>query len=327
MGMGKGAGVPDTTGAAAGATGGAEARAAAPAARSRTPLLERLPWCVLSGTALKWIAIVTMLVDHTGAILLWDQYLAVRGHFGASAADWYQAYLVTREIGRVAFPLFCFALVEGFEHTHSRPKYALRLLLFALISEAPYDFALHGGVGGIDYTSQLNVMFTLLLAFCALWLAEWLGGLVCQGLAAAGARRSGAGAHAAAVSEAEGQASRWLSPAAVRAVSSVIAVGTVAGAAWLAAGPLDVSYHAYGILLVGALYLGRDFWPAQFLLGWAATYWYCLANGSMLQMWALVGLGLIALYNGKRGRGMKYFFYLFYPLHLLALGIINIWVP
>lgn len=292
-----------------GAPQAAEASAPSPAVRApqqKTPLLERMPWCFLSGTALKWVAIVTMLIDHIGAIFLLGQWRSLSGTFGLSAADWYQVYYVFRAIGRIAFPLFCFALVEGFEHTHSRPKYALRLLLFAIVSEIPYDFALHDQ---ISYASQLNVMFTLLLAFCALWLAEWLGGLVRAG-----------------VSKARGAGAAPVGPAAARAIDSAFAVATVAGAAWLAAGPLDVSYHAYGILLVGALYLGRGNWVVQFLLGWAATAWYCDVNGSMLQMWCLMGLGLVAFYNGKRGRGMKYFFYLFYPLHLLILGLIHLWV-
>jgi len=279
---------------------------AAPPKRTLRDLIDApKPWHLLSGTALKWIALICMAIDHVGAILVWQHYLDLRSTFGADAALWYDIYIWMRRIGRVTFPLFCFVLVEGFVHTRSKPKYALRMLAFAVISEVPYDFALHNGV--ISYTSQLNVIFTLLLAFCALWLADELGKLVARAVAHIRHQASG-----------EARPIWW--------VTALFSVATIAGAAWLADGPIDVSYHAYGILLIGGLYLARNHRVVQFLLGWAATAWYCDEHGSMLQMYALAGLGCIALYNGKRGRGMKYLFYVFYPAHLLVLGLLKMWL-
>lgn len=266
--------------------------------------VQRKPWRTLSGTALKWIAVVTMLVDHLGAILVWSYYLTLVQSGATNAHDVYQIYLWMRRIGRMAFPIFCFVLVEGFTHTHSRPKYALRLLLFGLISEVPYDFALHDE---ISYTSELNIMFTLLLAFCALWLADALGKLICKGIAKA--RKQDA------VSE------RTLST-----VNTLCAIVTILAAAALAEGPLDVSYHGYGIVLIGVLYIARNHRFMQFVLGTLATMWYCYVHGSTLQMFALLGLAVLCLYDGTRGRGMKYFFYVFYPAHLLILGLINMWL-
>lgn len=247
------------------------------------------PWNLLSGFSLKLIAIVTMLIDHTAATLVWSYYLELRQAFSPDAALWYDIYIWMRRIGRIAFPLFCFVLVEGFVHTHSRSRYALRLALFGIVAEIPYDYALHDA---ISWTSQLNIMFTLLLAFCALWLAESLGSRL--------------------------KLPWW--------GTSVLAVATIAGAAWLADGPLDVSYHAYGIVLIGVLYLARNHRFVQFLLGCGATAWYCVEHHSWLQMCAVAGLACIALYNGKRGRGMKWFFYLFYPVHLAVLGLLNVWL-
>lgn len=255
------------------------------------PTAGHKPWHLLSGTGLKWIAVATMLVDHLGTTLVWSYYLLLRQQFDPAAADWYTVYLWMRRIGRIAFPLFCFVLVEGFVHTRSRPKYALRLLLFAVVSEIPYDFAIHDA--NYSYTGQLNIMFLLLLAYCALWLADGLGKAL--------------------------KLPSW--------GTSLLTVGTVAGAAWLAANNyVDASYHAYGIALVGVFYLARNHRFVQFALGCAATYLYCADHGSWLQMYAVLGLACIASYNGQRGRGMKYFFYLFYPVHLLILGLLNLWL-
>ena len=109
------------------------------------------PGFSLSGTALKRIACLSMLLDHIGASLLEN------GLFRCSA-------IAPRLVGRLAFPIYCFLLVEGFLHTHDFKKYALRMLGFALISEGPFDWAFFSGV----YWGHQNVYFTLLLGLLAM---------------------------------------------------------------------------------------------------------------------------------------------------------------
>ena len=100
----------------------------------------------LSGSTLKIIAIISMTIDHFAASFLYRGIMTLPSV--SSNTDLMQVlrklYLVMRDIGRPAFPIFCFLLVEGFCHTRNPKKYATRLFLFALISEIPFDYGLRG---------------------------------------------------------------------------------------------------------------------------------------------------------------------------------------
>ena len=116
---------------------------------------------VLSGSALKTIALVTMLIDHTTLTFLHGSKAAVFTIAGHTLL-W---YTFLRGIGRLAFPIYVFLLTEGFIHTRNRKKYGGRLLAFALISEIPWNL-LHNGT--VLYIKSQNVFFTLFLGFLAL---------------------------------------------------------------------------------------------------------------------------------------------------------------
>ena len=122
----------------------------------------------LSGSVLKLIACATMLIDHVAAfILVFDPAITNNNVvlFGV-ATSW---YLILRNIGRIAFPIYVFLLVEGFFHTRSRACYGISLLVFALISEPIWDFVRFG----VFYeSSSQNVYFTLLVAFLAMYFVE-----------------------------------------------------------------------------------------------------------------------------------------------------------
>ena len=88
----------------------------------------------MSGTTLKWIAVISMLIDHTAEVLI---------NHNAALTDpiWAQIYVLMRGIGRIAFPIYAFLLVEGFLHTRDVKKYLARMLTFAVVSEIPFDLA------------------------------------------------------------------------------------------------------------------------------------------------------------------------------------------
>jgi len=121
----------------------------------------------LSGSALKLIAVMTMLIDHSYHVL--DKFPIFRQVFWNISTNYQVSlYLLCRTVGRIAFPLYAFLLTEGFQHTHDRKKYAGNLLLFALISEIPWNL-LHGGK---LFDRSQNVFFTLFLGLLCMIVYE-----------------------------------------------------------------------------------------------------------------------------------------------------------
>ncbi|MBR4200192.1 MAG: TraX protein [Oscillospiraceae bacterium] len=118
---------------------------------------------ILSGSVLKLIALITMLIDHTTLWIMTLYPLAERQVFLFS--DSVTFYILGRAIGRIAFPIYCFLIAEGCRYTHDRKKYGIRLLAFAFISELPWNL-LHGN--SWFYPQMQNVFFTLFLGFCCI---------------------------------------------------------------------------------------------------------------------------------------------------------------
>ena len=141
---------------------------------STKPIRSAAANCIdLSAAALHIIAMALMLMDHLWATLL-------------PAQDWLTC------AGRLAFPIFAFMTVEGYFHTRNLKRYALRLLLFALLSEVPFDL-MYGGTW--FYPVHQNVIWTLLLGLLGVHLMEtvrkkqklWVSRPVYAAVAAAGA--------------------------------------------------------------------------------------------------------------------------------------------
>lgn len=123
---------------------------------------------VLDGSMLKLIAVISMAIDHTAFVLgskmaLMEIPLLVV--FGKELT----LYYIMRKIGRLAFPIFCFLITEGYLHTRSKKRYALRLLLFAVISEIPFNLMVSGN---IFYLGKQSVYVTLLLGMLLIHLFE-----------------------------------------------------------------------------------------------------------------------------------------------------------
>ncbi len=245
----------------------------------------------ISGSTLKLIAITAMLIDHIGAVFL-VPYLNTPGNF---SQQMYEVYYVMRLIiGRAAFPIFCFLLTEGFQRTSNVAKYALRLGVFALVSEIPFDLAFSGVP--MDWEDQ-NVFFTLFLgllgmiAIRAIW--DWEG--------------------------VPDKAPGWVK--ALVLVGKALLCVAAALVCMKAADLLHTDYHSYGVFCILVLYVFRRWRLAQAAAGCAA-FWIgdSLFGLGGTEALAPIGLVPVLLYNGKRGLRLKYVFYLFYPIHLLILA-------
>lgn len=242
----------------------------------------------ISGSTLKIIAIVTMLIDHVGAVVLLRMILdnaAKSGMVGMVPADGlYQLYNVFRGIGRLAFPIFCFLLVEGFQRTGNRAKYALRMGIFALISEIPFDLALSSKVLEFNYQ---NVYFTLLIGLLTMIAVDAVD--------------------RAAVKSGDGNPGSILSVLRYFMELVVMFLGAYVAEC------LHTDYGAKGVLCILVLYFFRLNRLMQCIAGACAFLWEQVAPLAFL---------LVGFYDGRRGLKLKYVFYLFYPVHLLVLYLI-----
>lgn len=239
----------------------------------------------ISGSTLKIIAIVTMLIDHIGAVVLARMILTYGTQSSITVVisrdTLYQIYTGCRNIGRLAFPIFCFLLVEGFQRTGNRIRYAIRLGVFAILSEIPFDLAFSSKV--LEFSYQ-NVFFTLLLGLLTMMAADALPGLWEKV-----ATKISTGARGLLT---------YLTTLAVMALGMLVATC------------LHTDYDYKGILCIMVLYFFRQSRKSQCIAGFCAFLWENYASLAFL---------IVGFYNGKRGMRLKLAFYLFYPLHLLLL--------
>lgn len=250
----------------------------------------------VSSAFLKNVAYTTMFIDHF-FVVVFMAYIQWAGMQGVFIDHANEIYTVGRAIGRIAFVLFAFMASEGFAHTHSKEKYLLRLGVFALISEIPFDLAINGV---FLETGGQNVYFTLFLGVLALYLTDkFRGRLVLQipGVLLC---------CAAAVF--------LMTDYMLMGVLLIVTFYLLRKNFWLKflAGSIVIYFGTVALYIV--------------------TYWgiglpmRLFFEGAMLEMFGLLAFILIYFYNGEKGKQLpKACYYLFYPLHLLLLYGIKQW--
>lgn len=224
----------------------------------------------LNGFHLKLIAACTMLIDHVGYALFSD-------------ALW------LRCIGRIAFPLFCFLMAEGCVYTRDRRKYALRLLVFALLSEIPFNLMNTGTPWDL---SHQNVLWTLLAGALLCWLVDW-----------ALQKRTAP--------------VLVLTGAVMAAAFCLLELANTDYGGWGTL--LVVMFYAVRRAPSGTVskMTAQTFGLAFFSIA--------IMGGLSVELWSLAALIPIWLYNGQRGfspKAVQYGFYAFYPAHILVLSLI-----
>ncbi|TLG72543.1 TraX family protein [Culicoidibacter larvae] len=226
---------------------------------------------------LKWIAAITMLIDHIGVVF--------------NGPIWLQI------IGRLSFPIFAFCIAQGYVHTRDIKQYMLRMLgfgmgmqllliLFTWITRTTLP------------TSTFNIFITLSFGLAAIWFYD-------------------------------------LIPNKIMALAVIFFGGILADV-------MPIDYGAYGIFMIVAFYIFRDSKPKMaiamvvlnLLLSLSLLFGSFIPSQALaqfftinanIQWFSLLALIPIFLYNGELGKHeMKYFFYIFYPAHLIILYVLAI---
>ena len=231
---------------------------------------------MISADSLKWIALITMFIDHIGAGIFEKSPMFISQHLTFD--------LVLRGIGRVAFPIFCFLLVEGYIHTHDRLRYGIRLSVFCLLSEIPFDLLFRQTFFTLDYQ---NVYFTLIIGYLCMIAMGCLDEKIKGCLS--------------------------LIPEVI-----ILALGAVL------AELMRTDYGAWGVVLIGVIFLFRKNRRSQCLASVVfilVTSFTGLISD--LEAFGTLAFIAIAFYSGQRKNSVnKYVFYSLYPIHLsLYAGI------
>lgn len=235
----------------------------------------------LTATTLRYLALFFMLLDHIWYTLLQPEVF------------WLTC------IGRLALPIFAFQIAEGFFHTSNFNRYALRLFVFGLIAEIPFDLMVSGR---LVHSSACNVMFTLLLGLLILKVADWASGKN-MGYRVVG----------------------------ILAALCLYLLGDRLGTDYGSKGVLMVLLFGLAGKLSRSCEAVRKYHldKALQLLGLAVINYLIggrVWHGIPIQNFATLALVFIWLYHGQKGRGGKiiqYCAYGFYPVHMLLLALLR----
>lgn len=240
----------------------------------------------LNSNAIKIIAIVAMTIDH----IAW----AVFPNYSVNALA-----IIMHIIGRVTCPIMCYFVAEGFYYTKNIKKYSFRLFIFALISHIPYmlmfgSFAEKGAIAlvpfGTGFLNQTSVMWSLFIGLMMLRVAksEKLGNFL--------------------------------------KVDLIIILCVLA---------LPADWSCIASLFILCIGTNRDkplnqiLWCLFYVVIYSIVYFFAFSKVyAIIQLGVILSVPILFLYNGERGKNiklnkfMKWFFYAYYPIHLLIIAII-----
>lgn len=241
----------------------------------------------MSSFVLKLIAAVTMFIDHAGLLLFPDLEFM-------------------RILGRLAFPIYAFCIAEGFRYTKNRKLYFLRVFILGLICQIVYTV--------VDQQLYLGILIvfsiSILLMACLDSFKKAMRG-----------QPSPVGRKFA-----EWFRLETLSNTGDRVITGALLAASVLTSLLLCM-TVDVDYGFFGILLpvFTSFFEDRPRRLVMFTATLLALSIDLTAGGFIYQFWCLLAVPLLAVYNGKPGKyRMKYFFYIFYPAHLVFLYALDL---
>ena len=256
---------------------------------------------ILPGFWIKIIATMVMLIDHiTASVFLFFVPLLFKRGFTLGEMENIRTFL--RAIGRLSFPLFCFLIVEGFIYTKNVKKYILSMLIFAFISEVPFDMAVFGSYFN---TNHQNVFFTLFFGLLALhFLKKWKKNPFFQ---------LSAILSIATVSEVLGFDYGYRG---ILLIVTLYLFREKKSIKYLLSG-IIVTLSYFDSILVVALTSEQSL--SEMMKIYSGNVAICYS------IFAMMSFFIMEMYNGEKGKNInKYIFYGFYPAHLLILGLIKI---
>lgn len=237
---------------------------------------------VINGDMMKYIAIIPMAIGHFFGYM-----------YSAGVITDMLWWINILTYGSLFAPIvFFFFIAEGFQYTRSKKKYALRLFVFAVITQIPYCLVNNGTLLTRELFLNLNVIFTLFFGLVALIVWE----------------------------------RKWKLPVRIIIIIMIDVLTCVLRCEWM----------IFGVLNIWGLHIYRNNSKARFV--WFFVSIFCLnfiLNGLFLSMtfWISMFVQLLAYfmmvkcYNGKQGKHpkvAKWFFYIFYPMHLVIIYIAQI---
>lgn len=217
----------------------------------------------INGAILKYIAMICMLIDHTAVIL--DGYFEFI----------FKNYTLMRSIGRIAFPIFIFLLIEGFTHTSNKRKYIRNMGMFALISEIPFDLAFNDR---FFYLGYQNVFFTLFIGLLMLYYIE-------------------------------------------KYDNKFLNLGIILIACLIAEYILKSDYGYLGIIAIAIFYFAHNSGNLEKFIMYEIAFLF-----EFISFVHIANILTVYCYNGKRGKQNKWLFYIFYPVHILILYLIRLYI-
>ena len=247
--------------------------------------------------SLKLIALLCMLCDHFSKVVLttgvFSSVLGLENHF------WLRTMLTV--VGRIALPIFAWFTAEACHKTKNPKKYLLRLAIFSIVSEVPFQLCFYAATPNALSLGCHNVIFTMLLGAAGILFGQYL---------------------------------------LQKRVPAIAAVCIPAMIAIALGYMLHTDYNAWGVALIIGLYYLKDqksrliflaCWITVFQLIWhgwngEVLVWLSRENDyRLILQWigGLFSLGFLATYNRQKGRSCKWLFYVFYPVHLLILYLLR----